>query len=787
MKIIHKKSIQSLMCLIANSIIIQSFNSYSGLAITNDTIKFNDISQFKYIGHDTSIEESSSNRYNYSTIMANEYPESYDIRELGLVSGTDYQSGYGTCWAFSTIESALSGILEKDPFANFSEWHLSYFTYTGDDSIEMYTNGGTTSPFKKGGNSAFATSTLSKWIGFVSENIVPYESGNTVDESLRYLSEYHLTDAYCFNGAFSTSTFSAYDQNSVKQLIMNGNSVMINMYYNKSSDYYDSQNNSYYCSESNHSVNHGVTIVGWDDNFNSFDNLNTKPKSKGAWLVKNSWGYKFGDYGYFWISYENLPLIDASAYIVDSNENYNGNYYLDDYGWVTSINSLNESKMPFSSSRYSDYAGNIFTATEDCNIDAVGIYTTDYNVQYEISIYKNITDTTTPISNELAHSTSGNEVYMGYHTIKLDESIPISKDEKYSVVVKLKNSSYTNTIAVESSILLFDVNNNVADIYSYNVSKENIINTTNSGESFISNDGTSWTDINGIAGIMSNTSSDFTYKYSPDYDISQLNDGNYALSTLGNVCIKAFTNPKDKVYYSQYGGNLYENEPIELSSSYDDAIIYYTLDGSIPTTNSLAYTSPIVLSNNNTTINARIFRDNTLGSTYSETFTQSKAVLSTLCVKQYNGLEYSFKELEISTDNQPNTDITLKLDDDITSINLYPISTGSIKIFDDTIISGHEYSNISVYDGLTIPIVVSKDGSTTTEYTITIQQESTKNTLLGDINLDNTLSSLDLLLMKQYTLGIIDLSTKQIIHGDYNLDSIINILDILYLKSNLLK
>lgn len=786
MKIIHKKSIKNGICLIISSILIQSFGGYNSLAITNDTIQFDDISQFRYVGHDTFIEETSNNRYNYSTVMIDEYPESYDIRELGLVSGTDYQGSYGTCWAFSSIESALSGILEKDPFADFSEWHLSYFTYTGDDGIEMY-SGGTTSPFKKGGNSAFATSTLSKWIGFVSENVVPYESGNTIDESLKYLSEYHLTDSYCFNGAFSTSMFSAYDQNSVKQLIMDGNSVMINMYYDKSSDYYDSKNNSYYCSESNHSVNHGVTIVGWNDNFNSFDNLTTKPKSNGAWLVKNSWGYNFGNYGYFWISYENLPLIDASAYIIDSNENYSGNYYLDDYGWVTSINSLHESKMPFSSSKYSDYAGNIFTATEDCNIDAVGIYTTDYNTQYEISIYKNLTDTTTPVSNELAYSTSGSEEYMGYHTIDLDESVPISKNEKYSIVVKLKNSSYTNTIAVESSILLFDVNNNVADIYSYNVSKENIINTTNDGESFISNDGTYWTDINGITGIMSNISNDFNYNYPIDYDISQLDDGNYAMSTLGNVCIKAFTNPKDKVYYSQYGGNLYENEPIELSSSYSDATIYYTLDGSIPTTDSLVYTSPIILSDNNTTINARIFINDTLGNTYSETFTQSKAVLSTLCVKQYNGVKYSFKELEISTDNQPNTNITLTLDDDVKSINLYPISTGNIKIFDDSIISGHEYTNILVHNGLTIPIVVSKDGSTTTEYTITIQQDSTKNILLGDINLDDTLSSLDLLLMKQYILGIKNLSNEQIVHSDCNLDNIVNILDILYLKNNLLK
>jgi len=42
-------------------------------------------------------------------------------------------------------------------------------------------------------------------------------------------------------------------------------------------------------------LNHGVLIVGWDDNICE--------SGGGAWRVKNSWGPNWGDNGYFWVRY----------------------------------------------------------------------------------------------------------------------------------------------------------------------------------------------------------------------------------------------------------------------------------------------------------------------------------------------------------------------------------------------------------------------------------------------------------------------------------------------------
>ena len=49
-------------------------------------------------------------------------------------------------------------------------------------------------------------------------------------------------------------------------------------------------------------VNHGVTLIGWDDSKVAGDR-------KGAWLIKNSWGTGWGtaaggpERGYMWIAY----------------------------------------------------------------------------------------------------------------------------------------------------------------------------------------------------------------------------------------------------------------------------------------------------------------------------------------------------------------------------------------------------------------------------------------------------------------------------------------------------
>ncbi len=49
-------------------------------------------------------------------------------------------------------------------------------------------------------------------------------------------------------------------------------------------------------------INHGVTLVGWDD-------------SKKAWRIKNSWGVGWGESGYMWIAYGSNKIGYAASWV----------------------------------------------------------------------------------------------------------------------------------------------------------------------------------------------------------------------------------------------------------------------------------------------------------------------------------------------------------------------------------------------------------------------------------------------------------------------------------------
>ena len=399
-----------------------------------------------------------------------------------VITSVKNQNPYGTCWAFSFIAASESSIIREglaDTNLDLSEWQLAYFTThavadplggTAGDGFAI-TNG--MSYLDTGGNQELATRRVATWQGLVAEEDAPYEtvvsdSTKILDDSLAYTkNKFHLENAL---------TISMKDQALVKQNIMKygacGASYFDDAkYYNVDYPWYTTERICTY-TPSGTQTNHAITIVGWDDNYSRNNFGSYKPLSNGAWLCKNSWSERWSKEGYFWISYEDAPLSSGNAYFYDYGtvDQYDYNYQYD--GGVADIYRTYGETNDL-------YSANIYTATSNQTLEAIGYYTIDIAYDSTIMIYKNCTNND-PSSGELVLTQQDNQLYAGFHTVKLDEEIYLDKDTTFSVVVRHNKCDQTRYVVLD-----------VTQDFGWSKSTSYVT----SGQSFIGYNGTTWEDV----------------------------------------------------------------------------------------------------------------------------------------------------------------------------------------------------------------------------------------------------------------------------------------------------
>ncbi len=368
---------------------------------------------------------------------------SYDLRTLGLVTVPKDQGQCGSCWAFSTTASLESGLLPDETW-DFSENNIK--NLAGYDLSPC-----------QGGNYIMSTAYLARWDGPVSEAQDPYNQySSSSPSSLPTLK--HVQEAL-----FLPPRSNALDNENIKTALSRYGALYSTVHWE---DYYYSARTSSYYYGGSSLPNHAVTIVGWDDNYDRFK-FTQVPAGNGAFIVKNSWGPDWGDDGFVYISYYDTVIgTENAVFLAEPTSNYLHIYQYDPLGWITS----------FGAGTDTAWFSNVFTSQGKEDLAAVSFYTPSVDSSYEVQVYTGVTNS--PVSASPVTTKSGSISLPGYHTINLDRTVPLTAGQKFSVVVKLTTPGYNFPIALE---------------YPYPGFTSGA--TAHAGESYVSSNGASWSDV----------------------------------------------------------------------------------------------------------------------------------------------------------------------------------------------------------------------------------------------------------------------------------------------------
>ena len=391
-------------------------------------------------------------------------PRKHDPRSTGLLSEAKNQA-YENCWAYAAIGALETSYKKRTGTTlDLSEKHLTWYAYKSAPGLTYDDEDG---PLDNGGFDNGAVATLARWIGAVLEKDLP-EKTTPQGPYTNYENRLHLEDAFILGLQFANP--GKFDRKHLKEIIYEygAASIGVNADLDESRNFNKFTNAAY--TDSTDWPNHAVLLVGWDDDFPKGDfNGRLRPSQDGAWLIRNSWGTDWGDGGYYWVSYEDGGFSEGVVYLAGESTNYDERYEHDELGWC------------YSAGLGSDTAwmANIFSATDATQMmEAISLYTTANNTEYEIYIYTGLEDPNDPTSGTLALTQLGSEPYAGYHTIALSNRVEVAARSPFSVVLKMRTPRYDYPLAVELTI----------EGYSENA-------VVNAGESFSSTDGTTWIEL----------------------------------------------------------------------------------------------------------------------------------------------------------------------------------------------------------------------------------------------------------------------------------------------------
>jgi C1A family cysteine protease len=371
------------------------------------------------------------------------YASSFSLGDVGKLSPVKNQGDWGACWTFATLASLESCLLPGE-LRDFSEDNIvlnSGFD-TGSTPSEKYDHGG---------NFYMSTAYLIRWGGPVDESEDPY--GDSYSPS-GLTPKKHVQEVLYVPGG---------DPANIKYALTTWGAVATSIEWE---DWYFNDATDSFFDWGSGSINHAVTIVGWDDTYPA-TNFGKAAPGPGAWLVKNSWGEGWGQSGYFWVSYYDRFCASSDVY----NAVYRGVEPTTTYDTVYSYDPLGECDFVGYNSDTA-WGANVFTAAQSQSIAAVGFFTNVPNATYTVYAGGSLS--------ALQAQGSGTESLPGFHTVTLSSPLSVTAGGSFAVAVQVTQPGQSYPIAVEDAVPGFSSGA-----------------TASAGQSFVSRDGQTWDELTG--------------------------------------------------------------------------------------------------------------------------------------------------------------------------------------------------------------------------------------------------------------------------------------------------
>ena len=364
-------------------------------------------------------------------------PAKWDARDEGWVSPAKNQAPTGSCWAFAPLATIETQLLKAGRgLHDLSERNL------------VNLHGWTDMPGENGGYHMMAEAYLLRWAGPVAESndvfgVVERREDWTHDSP-------QLPPVLRIQNIAWTERLDGTPEKAaaLKAAVMEHGAVATTMFWDDACEFLaeDEGTVTHYLPDAVGKRNHGVTLVGWDDDFptNAFA---TPPPGPGAWIVKNSWGPGWGDGGCFRVSYH-----DADFAAGDSGAVYLPAGPGEDYDAVRGHDRegpMFDATSPGSAVHSPhDLQAAVFTAAWNERLDAVGVWTRLFPHYGEILVYTNVArGAATPVAGGvLACRQSLALERAGFTTVPLETPVPLVPGTAFAVVYRQAGTNLSNFV-----------------------------------------------------------------------------------------------------------------------------------------------------------------------------------------------------------------------------------------------------------------------------------------------------------------------------------------------------